>query len=89
MAEPGRTGGDSVGLHFTWIADTDAVLPAVAAVEERAGAPGARPHWGKVFTMDPSTIRSRYDRFADFVELVKGYDPDGKFRNAWLTDVLG
>jgi xylitol oxidase len=79
---------DSLGLHFTWIPDTDAVLPAVAAVEEALSSLSARPHWGKVFTMDPSTIRSRYDRFADFVELVKEYDPDGKFRNAWLDDLL-
>jgi xylitol oxidase len=82
-------GRDSLGLHFTWIADTDAVLPAVAAVEESLATLDARPHWGKVFTMDPSTIRSRYERFADFVELVKEYDPDGKFRNAWLDDLLG
>jgi xylitol oxidase len=79
---------DSLGLHFTWIADTDAVLPAVAAVEESLAALDARPHWGKVFTMDPATIRSRYDRFADFAELVKSYDPGGKFRNAWLNDLL-
>jgi alditol oxidase len=80
---------DSLGLHFTWIANTDAVLPAVAAVEESLASLDARPHWGKVFTMDPATIRSRYDRFADFAELVKSYDPDGKFRNAWLNDLLG
>ncbi|HET6530631.1 MAG TPA: D-arabinono-1,4-lactone oxidase, partial [Actinoplanes sp.] len=80
---------DSLGLHFTWIADTEAVLPAVAAVEEALAGLEARPHWGKVFTMDPATIRSRYPRFADFTELVKRYDPDGKFRNAWLDDLLG
>jgi xylitol oxidase len=80
---------DSLGLHFTWIADTEAVLPAVTAVEEALAGLEARPHWGKVFTMDPATIRSRYPRFADFTELVKRYDPDGKFRNAWLDDLLG
>jgi xylitol oxidase len=80
---------DSLGLHFTWIADTDAVLPAVTALEESLASLDARPHWGKVFTMDPATIRSRYERFADFVELVKQYDPYGKFRNAWLNDLLG
>jgi alditol oxidase len=80
---------DSLGLHFTWIADTDAVLPAVAALEESLASLDARPHWGKVFTMDPAAIRSRYDRFPDFAELVKQYDPDGTFRNAWLNDLLG
>jgi len=79
----------SLGLHFTWIADTGAVLPAVAALEETLASLDARPHWGKVFTMDPATIRGRYDRFADFAELAKQYDPNGKFRNAWLDDLFG
>jgi xylitol oxidase len=80
---------DSLGLHFTWIADTNAVLPAVAALEESLAPLEPRPHWGKVFTMDAATNRERYERFTDFAGLVKGYDPDGKFRNAWLDDLLG
>jgi xylitol oxidase len=80
---------DSVGLHFTWIADTNAVLPAVAALEEVLEPLEARPHWGKVYTMDPATIRGRYERFADFTALVREYDPAGVFRNAWLDDLLG
>jgi xylitol oxidase len=80
---------ESVGLHFTWIADTAAVLPAVAAVEEALAPLDARPHWGKVYTMDAATVRGRYERFADFADLVRAYDPAGKFRNAWLDDLLG
>jgi alditol oxidase len=80
---------DSLGLHFTWIADTDAVLPAVAVLEEALAGLDARPHWGKVYTMDAATIRAQYDRFADFVELAKHYDPNGKFRNDFLDDLLG
>ena len=80
---------DSLGLHFTWIADTAAVLPVVAALEEQLAPLAARPHWGKVFTLDPATVRSRYPRFADFRALVEKYDPAGIFRNAWLDDILG
>jgi xylitol oxidase len=79
---------DSLGLHFTWIADTAAVLPAVAAVERQLAPLGARPHWGKVFTTDPATVRSRYERFADFRDLAARYDPAGTFRNAWLDAIL-
>ncbi|GAA3954174.1 D-arabinono-1,4-lactone oxidase [Actinoplanes auranticolor] len=79
----------SLGLHFTWIADTAAVLPAVAALEEQLAPLEARPHWGKVFTEDAATVRSRYPRFADFQALVAEYDPRGTFRNAWLDDILG
>jgi alditol oxidase len=79
---------DSLGLHFTWVADTEAVLPAVRALEESLADLSPRPHWGKVFTLPPATIRSRYARFADFTELARSYDPTGKFRNAWLDDLL-
>ncbi|MEU7904574.1 D-arabinono-1,4-lactone oxidase [Actinoplanes sp. NPDC049118] len=79
---------DSLGLHFTWIADTAAVLPAVSALEEQLAPLQARPHWGKVFTLDPATVRSRYERFDDFRALVAGYDPAGVFRNTWLDDLL-
>jgi xylitol oxidase len=79
----------SLGLHFTWIADTAAVLPAVRALEEQLAPLAARPHWGKVFTEDGAAIRARYPRFADFAALARRYDPKGVFRNAWLDDVLG
>ncbi len=80
---------DSLGLHFTWIADTAAVLPAVAALERVLEPLDARPHWGKVFTMDPATVRSRYERFADFADLAGRYDPKGVFRNDYVADLLG
>jgi xylitol oxidase len=80
---------DSLALHFTWIADTDAVLPVVGLLEERLAPLGAVPHWGKVFTTDPSTVRSLYPRFADFQALAGRYDPQGTLRNPWLTAILG
>jgi xylitol oxidase len=79
---------DSLGLHFTWIADTAAVLPAVSALEEQLAPLLARPHWGKVFTLDSATVRSRYERFDDFRALVAEYDPAGTFGNAWLNEIL-
>jgi xylitol oxidase len=80
---------DTVALHFTWIADTDAVLPVVAALEAQLAPLGARPHWGKVFTTDPSAMRALFPRFADFRDLVRRHDPAGTFRNAWLDAILG
>ncbi|MFJ7899773.1 FAD-binding protein [Streptomyces sp. NPDC096198] len=82
-------GRDSVALHFTWTDDTAAVLPVVRRVEEALGALEARPHWGKVFTMDPGTLRDRYPRLGDFAALAAGLDPAGKFRNAFVGAVLG
>jgi xylitol oxidase len=72
---------DSVAIHFTWVDDTAAVLPAVVAVEEQLAPFDARPHWGKLFTVDPAALDDRYPRMGDFRQLVAKLDPDGKFRN--------
>ena len=79
---------DSVALHFTWIADTDAVLPVVAALEEQLAPLHARPHWGKVFTTAPETLRTLFPRLTDFAELVREFDPAATFRNPWLDAIL-
>ncbi|GIG90266.1 D-arabinono-1,4-lactone oxidase [Plantactinospora endophytica] len=75
---------DSVGLHFTWVKETEAVLPVLAAIEERLAPFAPRPHWGKLFGVPPEQLRERYDRYADFAKLVRRYDPSGKFRNELL-----
>lgn len=80
---------DSLALHFTWIADTEAVLPVVADLEAVLAPLGARPHWGKVFTTAPSELRAAYPRFADFADLAGRFDPRGAFRNPWLESLLG
>ena len=82
-------GRDSVALHFTWIQDTPVVLPVVAAVEERLAPFAPRPHWGKVFAMDPDTVRASYPRMPDFQRLARELDPTGKFRNEFLDRYLG
>ncbi|MFC7761988.1 D-arabinono-1,4-lactone oxidase [Catellatospora bangladeshensis] len=53
-------GRDSIAFHFTWIADDAAVAPVVAAVEDRLVPLGARPHWGKLFGVDPAAVRAQY-----------------------------
>lgn len=79
---------DSVALHFTWIADTDAVLPVVGAIEAQLAPLAARPHWGKVFTTAPASLRTLYPRFSSFAGLAASFDPEGVFRNEWLAAVL-
>ncbi|MEU6097243.1 FAD-binding protein [Streptomyces sp. NPDC047079] len=82
-------GRDSVALHFTWVEDTAAVLPVVRRVEEALDSFEARPHWGKVFTVPARTLRARYPRLEDFAALAAELDPAGKFRNAFVREVLG
>ncbi len=76
-------------LHFTWVGDTEAALPAVRAVEAALEPFGARPHWGKVFTTAPETVRGLYPRLADAVRLAARFDPDGVFGNRFVEEYLG
>ncbi|MGW5662777.1 D-arabinono-1,4-lactone oxidase [Streptomyces sp. NPDC003758] len=82
-------GRDTVALHFTWVEDTATVLPVVRRVEEALDGLEARPHWGKVFTVPPQVLRERYPRLSDFTALAAELDPAGKFRNAFVREVLG
>lgn len=81
---------DSVGIHFTWKREPDAVQEMVAQIEDALTPFEARPHWGKVFHADAEAIAPRYKRHSDFVRLVERLDPRGAFRNSWLkARVLG
>jgi xylitol oxidase len=75
---------DTVAFHFTWIRDTAAVTPVTAAIEERLAPMGARPHWGKLFTMPAPAVTARYARSPDFGALISLSDPAGKFRNDFI-----
>jgi alditol oxidase len=75
----------SVTIHFTWKPDWPAVKKVLPVIEKELGPFGARPHWGKLFTMAPRELRSRYERLPDFVALASKYDPKGKFHNDFLN----
>jgi alditol oxidase len=74
----------SVAIHFTWKQNTDSVMKLIPVVEEQLAPFGARPHWGKLFTIPPAELKTRYERYADFQQLLRQYDPQGKFRNEFL-----
>ena len=81
-------GRDSVALHFTWVEDTETVLPVVRRVEEALKPFAARPHWGKVFTVPSAALRDLYPRLGDFRALADSLDPQGKFTNAFVREIL-
>lgn len=74
----------SVTIHFTWKQDWPAVSKLLSVIEKELAAFEARPHWGKLFAMSPTELRSRYKRLPDFIQLSKKHDPLGKFHNAFL-----
>jgi xylitol oxidase len=53
-------------------------------IEKELAPFNVRPHWGKLFTIAPKVLASRYEKLANFKKLVATYDPKGKFRNAFL-----
>jgi xylitol oxidase len=78
----------SVAFHFTWKPDWPGVKQALPEIEAALAPFGARPHWGKLFTMDKATLEGRVPRLADFRALARRYDPQGKFRNAFLDQTV-
>ena len=75
---------DCVAIHFTWKQNPAEVSLILPVLEAELTPFKARPHWGKVFTMAPLVIHERYEKLPDFLQLIKNYDPQGKFRNAYL-----
>ena len=77
-----------VAIHTTWKQETETVMGLLPLFEEQLAPFKPRPHWGKLFTISPSVLQSRYERLADFKALVKQHDPAGKFQNEFLTKNL-
>ena len=75
---------DCVAIHFTWKQHTKEVTELLPMIEAELAPFQVRPHWGKLFTLDPKVLHERYPKYGDFIQLVKKYDPEGKFRNAYL-----
>lgn len=78
----------SVGIHFTWKSNWPEVQKLLPLIEATLAPFDVRPHWGKLYTINAKTIQESYERFPDFLELLKTYDPDGRFRNAYLNRII-
>ncbi|MEP6596111.1 MAG: FAD-binding protein [Ginsengibacter sp.] len=78
----------SVTIHFTWKQDWPAVSKLLPLIERELSPFNAKPHWGKLFTMSPKVLASRYEKLNDFKNIVETYDPRGKFRNDFLKTTI-
>ncbi|MBS1566722.1 MAG: FAD-binding protein [Bacteroidetes bacterium] len=76
------------GIHFTWKPDWPSVRAVLPLLEEALKPFDARPHWGKLFTMQPERLSALYNKMEDFRGLLKQYDPQGKFRNDYLDTYI-
>lgn len=77
-----------IAIHFTLKPNWEAVSALLPRIEERLAPFKPRPHWGKLFTLSPENVQARYARLADFRQLLQQYDPQGKFRNAFLETYI-
>ena len=57
-----------------------ALLPLIEAALPES----ARPHWGKLFTLDAGALRERYPRWDDFAALRARLDPERRFENDFI-----
>ena len=77
-----------VALHFTWKKNWPEVQKLLPQLEARLAPFEARPHWGKLFTLSHERLHALYKRMPDFQSLLHAFDPQGKFRNAFLDDYI-
>jgi L-gulono-1,4-lactone dehydrogenase len=65
--------------HQEYFRDVEAVMTAAAG----------RPHWGKMHTRSAQYLRQAYPKHENFVALRDELDPERRFGNAYLAQVLG
>jgi FAD-linked oxidoreductase len=65
--------------HQEYFSEVEAIMTAV----------GGRPHWGKMHTRDADYLAGVYPRLGDFVALRDALDPERRFGNEYLAQVLG
>jgi xylitol oxidase len=71
-------------IHFTLKQETEEVMQLLPLIEKTLAPYHAKPHWGKLITIPGAKLATLHPRLDDFKKLVASYDPNGKFRNAFL-----
>jgi xylitol oxidase len=80
----GAHGRDTLAIHFTWRNEPDAVRGLLPDLESALADFDARPHWGKLNSLNPETVARVTPRLPDARQLFERLDPGGTFSNAHL-----
>jgi xylitol oxidase len=75
---------DSVTIHFTWKDHWPAVRQLLPQIEKELEPFHVKPHWGKLFTLSPKVLASRYEKLEEFKNFISTCDPKGKFSNEFM-----
>jgi len=78
----------STAIHFTWKPEWPEVRQLLPLIEQQLAPYNARPHWGKLFTMPHQRLATLYPKMHQLQQLMRHYDPTGKFRNEYLDKVI-
>ncbi|HEY4225334.1 MAG TPA: FAD-binding protein [Pseudolysinimonas sp.] len=81
----GSYGRKTLAIHFTWKPEPEAVRVLLPDIEAALAPFSARPHWGKVNSVDAATLARVHPRLADARALFGRLDPDGRFANDYLV----
>jgi FAD/FMN-containing dehydrogenase len=57
--------------------------------ESIAASVAGRPHWGKLHSLRAGRLRALYPRYDEFRRVRAEVDPEARFGNDYLTQVLG
>jgi xylitol oxidase len=80
----GSSGRPTLAIHFTWRNEPDAVQALLPEIERALAPFAARPHWGKVNTVDAGGLAAVHPRLGDARALFERLDPAGVFSNGYL-----
>lgn len=78
----------SLAIHFTWKPEWPEVSSILPKIEAALEPFAPRPHWGKLFTLEPRRLQSHYAKLAEFKALAAHLDASAKFRNEFLSHNL-
>lgn len=79
---------DCVAIHTTWKQEWDTVMQLLPMVEKQLAPFKPLPHMGKLFRIPPKELQRQYEKLKAFKDLLRHYDPNGKFRNDFLNHHL-
>ncbi|PCN49073.1 hypothetical protein Csp2054_02420 [Curtobacterium sp. 'Ferrero'] len=82
-------GEDVLCIAFTWKKHPTEVAALLPDLEGLLAPFDGRPHWGKMSSLDGTTIAGLYPRLPAVRDLVRAADPDRVFGSAFAERVLG
>ncbi len=75
---------DSIAIHFTLKQNITGVNNLLPVIEAELEPFNVRSHWGKLFSIPPAALASRYKKMSDFRKLMQELDPEEKFVNPFI-----